>query len=331
VVSAELRELLVTRWAIPRQRGRDLGGSLNLNLLVSRGDEQLVVRVHRPSVSPARLEDIQAVRQRLHHAGVPCSALVPARDGARWARSGDRLVEVERFIPHDGPMNTRHRLARGLPVLGCIHSLLAEVEVSPAGRAIEFANHIEPGRVLSGTRAGAQRIRSWHPAPLDLRMASEAERLAELVVAGEAGLAEGLRRQLVHGDFWDDNVFFRGETPVFVADFGFMAERARIDDLALTLYYADTELGLADSKDRIAALRPLVHAYAKGLDHPLTGPERQALPWAIARQPLWGIGGWVAVLDDEDTARAHARATFPAILRALQLVTDMPTWQAGLS
>jgi Ser/Thr protein kinase RdoA (MazF antagonist) len=88
VVSAQLWEVLEARWAIPRQRGRDLGGSLNLNLLVRRGDERLVVRVHRPSVSPARLEDIRAVRHELYQAGVPCSALVPARDGARWAQAG---------------------------------------------------------------------------------------------------------------------------------------------------------------------------------------------------------------------------------------------------
>jgi hypothetical protein len=69
----------------------------------------------------------------------------------------------------------------------------------------------------------------------------------------------------VHGDFWDDDVFFQDETPVFIADFSFMAERARIDDLALTLYYADTEFGLATSQDRIAALQPLVRAYASGL------------------------------------------------------------------
>jgi hypothetical protein len=66
-----------------------------------------------------------------------------------------------------------------------------------------------------------------------------------------------------------------------------MAERSRIDDLALTLYCADTELGLTANQDRIAALRPLVSAYASGLDHPLTAAEREALPWAIARQPLW--------------------------------------------
>ena len=330
-VSAELWEVLTAGWAIPRQRGRDLGGSLNLNLLVSRGDERLVVRVHRPSVSPARLEAIQHARQQLDAAGVPCSALVVARDGVRWARAAGRLVEVERYIPHDGRMDTPPRLARGLSLLGRVHALLAGAEVPPAGRSVEFANHIEPGAVLSGTRAGTARIRGWHPPPDERRMASQAERLAELVTAGEAGLVAGLPRQLVHGDFWDDNVFFQGETLVFVADFAFMAERARIDDLALTLYYADTEAGLTTSADRIAALRPLVHRYASGLGNPLTDAEHQALPWAIARQPLWGIGGWVAVLDDQDTARAHARATSPAIGRALQLVTDIGAWQAGLS
>ncbi|HEY5986358.1 MAG TPA: hypothetical protein VIV12_08285 [Streptosporangiaceae bacterium] len=54
-------------------------------------------------------------------------------------------------------------------------------------------------------------------------MAGEAERLAEQVAPGEAALTGRLPRQLVYGDFWDDNVFFQGETSVFVADFAFMA------------------------------------------------------------------------------------------------------------
>jgi Ser/Thr protein kinase RdoA (MazF antagonist) len=185
--------------------------------------------------------------------------------------------------------------------------------------------------VLPGTRAGTARIRSWHPAAAERRLATQAERLAEQVTAGEAGRAAELPRQLVHGDYRDDNVFFRGQDPVFAADFGFIAERARIDDLALTLDYADTHFGLATSQDRIAALRPLVHAYASGLGTPLTRAERQALPWALARQPLWGIGGRVTLLDDEHTARAHARATSPAIGRALQLITDIHAWRDGLT
>jgi len=44
-----------------------------------------------------------------------------------------------------------------------------------------------------------------------------------------------------------------------------------------------------------------------------------------------GIGGWVAALDDPGSAQAHARATFPAIGRALDLVTGIGRWQAGLT
>jgi hypothetical protein len=36
------------------------------------------------------------------------------------------------------------------------------------------------------------------------------------------------------------------------------------------------------------------------------------------------------MLDDERTARAHARATFPVIGRALQLITDIQDWRDGL-
>ena len=69
-------------------------------------------------------------------------------------------------------------------------------------------------------------------------------------------------------------------------------DRARIDDLALTLYHADTEFGQTTSGDRITALRPLVRAYTSRLDDPRSGAEYDVLPWAIARQPLWGTGGW---------------------------------------
>ena len=95
------------------------------------------------------------------------------------------------------------------------------MEISAAGRTAEFANRIGPDQVQAGTRAGTQRIRGWHPTP----------------------------RQLAHGDFRDDTVFFRREAPVFAVDFSFMAERARVEGLALTLYLRDSEFGVAGSRD----------------------------------------------------------------------------------
>ena len=60
------------------------------------------------------------------------------------------------------------------------------------------------------------------------------------VADAERDIVPALPRQLVHGDFWDNNVFFRDNRVVLVTDFDFMGERARIDDLALTLYYTNS-------------------------------------------------------------------------------------------
>jgi Ser/Thr protein kinase RdoA (MazF antagonist) len=114
------------------------------------------------------------------------------------------------------------------------------------------------------------------------------------------------------------------ERLVAVTDFDFMAIRPRLDDLALTLYFTDSELGIANASERIAALRPLVAAYDGALDSPLSVAERRALPWAIARQPLWGFGHWVVELDDED-AQEHARASERDLDRVLSLARD-PRW-----
>ena len=94
---------------------------------------------------------------------------------------------------------------------------------------------------------------------------------------------------------------------MLLADFDFMGERARIDDLALTLHCARCDLD-ADGGPvgEHARLRRLAAGYDAALDLPLSAAERAALPVAIARQPLSSIGVWVARLDDQDAARRHA-------------------------
>jgi hypothetical protein len=67
------------------------------------------------------------------------------------------------------------------------------------------------------------------------------------------------------------------------------------------------------AEERIATLRPLVGAYAAALSTPLSESEWQALPLALAQQPLWGIGEWVRKLPSEAQAKEHARATGGAV------------------
>lgn len=177
-------------------------------------------------------------------------------------------------------------------------------------------------------RRGTARIRGWEPTPAERRLATVAEELAELITQAEAGLVAGLPRQLVHGDFWDNNVGFRHGRPVLLADFDFMGERARIDDLALTLWCASVDLGtdVGAAEDR-SLLRRLVASYDAGLDPPLSVDERAALPLAMARQPLSSISGWVARLDDEAAARRHAASVAPELQAALRMMTDLGRWQ----
>ena len=107
---------------------------------------------------------------------------------------------------------------------------------------------------------------------------------------------------------------FRGGRPVLVADLDFMGERARIDDLALTLWCARCDLDVGgDPAQERARLGRLVASYVAGLVPPLSEVERGALPVAMARQPLSSIGGWVARLDDQAAAR--------------QLMTELGRWQ----
>jgi homoserine kinase type II len=307
----------------------DLGGSSSLNLLMRDEGRRYVVRVYRPYVTEARLGDIHLARQALTSQGVPCPEIVPTWDGRPWMMLNGRMVEVEPYVNRDADMDSWERLEAALPILGRIHTILRDLEVGPDGKKPLFANHIEPQDALDGTLRGTRRIRGWRPSPAEARLADAAEELAHLLAAAEEDLAPSLPRQLVHGDFWDNNVFFRDGRVVLVTDFDFMGERARVDDLALTLYFSSLKYPEDRvSDDQLQRLRRLVDAYDSGLGDPLTDAERAALPLAMARQPLWSIGGWVALLDDEKSSRQHAAGTFWAVHWALGIVHELHRWQA---
>ncbi len=292
--SPEIVEILRDRFGLrPTAAAQDLGGSFTLNLLVETSKGRYVARVHGSHTSPARLADIQFVRRRLAAGGVPSPQLVPTMDGCASVVVDGQLMEVERYVEHDANMNSWHRLETGLPYLGRTHSLLQSSRVSAAGCHPRFANHIEPEHALAGAARGVQRMRSWNPTADELELAASSQELARLVHEIERDGVSNLPRQLVHGDFWDNNVLFREGAVVLITDLDFMGERLRIDDLALTLYFANSSIGGDRVSDaRIQQLRALIDAYDSGLTDHLTLAERRALPAAIARQPLWSIGGW---------------------------------------
>jgi Ser/Thr protein kinase RdoA (MazF antagonist) len=324
-----LRRTLRDHWGLGQSaEAVDLGGSSSLNLLVGDADRRYVVRVHRPHVTPGRLGAVHHARNALRAGGVPCAPPVPTLQGAAWVSFEGRLVEVEAYVDHDAVMDSWQRVQAAMALLATTHDLLRHLEVGEEGRRPRFANHLAPADVAASVRRGVERIRGWGPTPAERRLAAVAEELAELVAQAEAGLADRLPRQPVHGDFWDDNVLFHRGRPVLLADFDFMGERARIDDLALTLHCARCDLGAEGGPvEELARLRRLVAGYDAGLDLPLSAAERAALPVAMARQPLSSVGGWVARLDDQAAARRHAASVGPELAAARRIMAELGRWQ----
>jgi homoserine kinase type II len=326
VASPRLFAALRDHYELRHTDVRDLGGSSNLNLLLTADQGRYVVRVYRPWVTAARLTDLQRVRRHLADNGVPCSPPLPTRSGALWIRVEDRLVEVEPYVEHDAKMDTWARLAAGLPLLGRIHALLCPLIVSTAGRHPPAMNNIAPDDALAGTLRGTGHMRQWRDSPAALVLAAAAEELAHRVDQAERGTK--FPPQLVHGDYWDNNVLFHKGRIVLVADLDFMGERARIDDLALTLYYTNATFAEHQtSETRIRQLRALVDAYDTGADEPLTPAERAALPIALARTPLAFIA-MIAAVDSEEGARRLAAEMTPDIAWALAIMRDLGHWQA---
>ncbi len=179
-------------------------------------------------------------------------------------------------------------------------------------------------------RRGTARLRGWFEPSWEHTFIATANEVAALVAEGERDL-QHLPRQLVHGDFWDNNVLFRDERIVLVADLDFMGERPRVDDLALTLYYTNSTF--ADGRDspaRRSQLRSLVDAYDRGLSRPLTNRERAAIPLAMARSALCFVA-MIADADAEEVGRTLAREMAPDIAWARDILRSLDAWQAAMA
>ncbi|HEY8172080.1 MAG TPA: phosphotransferase [Dehalococcoidia bacterium] len=327
--SAALLRGLADEYGI-RGNFEDLGGSSNLNLLVEHGSLRFVVRVYRPWTTASRLADMQLVRRELARRDVPTTEPVETRRGETWIVVRDRLVEVEPYIQHDSKMDSWQRIKAALPLLGRAHTLMQALEVSQDGSIAPAANHVEAADVVAWTLRGTSRIRSWEASPAELRLADASDELAKLLDSAEKRRPP-LARQLVHGDFWDNNVLFHGDRVVLVGDFDFMGVRPRIDDLALVLYYTNStfwEDPLSDS--RMRALRDLVDAYDDGLTDHLTAVERSALPLALARTPLCFVG-MLASIDTPAGARRLAAEITPDVAWALAIARDLDRWQRAFA
>lgn len=304
------------------------GGNNKTNLrLTIDGRADVVARVYPPTTSLARVRAIQQARIALAGAGLPYVGPLPTLSGDTLATlPGDGALELEEFVPGED-MNSLEEIVFAMPLLGRTHSVLARHPSSYAGRYAPTANHV-PGYAIRALAAQlVTRAAGWPKDLLDL--ARRAQDLAEAVATAEAPLAPG-HEQLVHGDFWNNNVLFADGRVSVVLDLDFMGFRPRIDDLALTLYYTRSDfLGPFDQAERLHWIARIVNAYDSGLDEPLMGEERRALPFALARTILYDLR-YIAASADDAAVQDRVRGDAPDVDWSLDLVRSPESWQGAL-
>lgn len=329
--SDELVAEIVQRYELGTyRRWADLGGSRTTNLRIDLRDRRVVARVHPKSTSPERLAAMQAARSAVARAGVPTATPIPLGDGASFTTlvSG-LLIELESLLVWDTRMNNEALIERGHGELARVHDALRAAELPPAAATTRYANYIGSAEAVAASRRGVSRIHTWRD-----RQLSEFADLALDHVDAVARLEEPLRAalpdQVVHGDFWDNNVLFKGTKLVGVIDFDFMARRPRIEDLALTAYFLFLHPGRElPTRATAGVLRRFVDAYDKVATESLSVEERVALPLAIARQPAWSLGRWIVDLD-EDAARQHATDLMAELPVAQAVLAELDHWQEAL-
>lgn len=273
----------------PTSRAVDLGGTMSLN--VGLQPLGLVLRVHQPFVSRSRLLALQAVRRHLADRGLIVPVPLSWR-GSTVFRCAGRWAELEAYLPHEKPAPTSESYLWMFRAMGALHQGLATLDLAVPRPMI--ATYATPATLLRWLPATESAVQG------DPEAAAIARRLRDLVgrLRSRWTPATALPAQLVHGDIRLGNVVRGpgGET-VFL-DFGFLARRPRIHELAYALAWMvlrPDNRGTAEGFDWGTVPR-LVQAYEDAAGTTLTEVERRALAPYIAAAPLYlaTIAGFTA-------------------------------------
>lgn len=288
----------------------DLGGTYNVNLRLDTARGTFVARVHRPWVTPERLRVLRLVKQRLQAAQIPVAVPIPARRGAAWVQHDDRLIEVEPFIAHSGATDTWQRYEQAFAMLGRMHTALAACTALPPPRVQNYGEPVVLRHWVARTRQCAEVEQS----PAARAVCDKAAQLLQQIAAWWQHASADLPRQLTHGDYGGGNLLFQDEQIVAVLDFDFLDVHERVFDLAYTLYWMLERLEShapfsQRSWQRVAAMLACYNATAQP---PLTQAERRALPFEMARVPLYWIAEASFLPDPHAAVIQHARGVAAA-------------------
>jgi Ser/Thr protein kinase RdoA (MazF antagonist) len=284
----------------------DLGGTMSLNILLE--SRMLVLRVHPSFVSRPRLIALQQVRRHLADRGL----VVPT--AVRWRRStvlpcADRLAEIEPYIQSARPEPTMDAYRWMFASMGALHRELATLTLAVPRPVV--ATYGTPASLLRFLPVAEAAVRHDPKASDVVRLLREQVRRLRARWVPSADLPT----HLVHGDIRLSNVHLTPNGEAVYFDFGFLARRPRVHDLAYALAWIvlrPDSRGTAESFDW-GTVPELLTAYEDTAGVRLSALERRALAPYLAAVPLYlmSIAGYMA--DPVGHIRNETRRAFLGI------------------
>jgi homoserine kinase type II len=150
--------------------------------------------------------------------------------------------------------------------------------------------------------------------------------LAKRISKTQLELYNQLTHKLTHGDYWDNNVFMKDLEVSYVIDFDFFGKRARIDDIAYTLF---SKIHGEYSEESIGNIKAVLDCYDEVALSKLSKSERKAIPLSMARVPLAFIG-IIASLDTRDQMSNELKSRKDSIDWSIQLLDNLEFWQNSI-
>jgi Ser/Thr protein kinase RdoA (MazF antagonist) len=264
----------------PSSQASDLGGTMSLNVWLQPAG--LVLRVHQPFVSRARLLALQEVRRRLAEQGLIVPAAGPWR-GSTVFRCGNRWAELETYVPSERLPATPEAYVWMFRGMGALHRALATIELNVPRPVI--ATYGPPSRLLRWLPRTEAAVRD------DPEVSDVSRWLCDLVrrLRSRWVPAAALPVHLVHGDVRLSNVRRTPEGETVYFDFGFLARRPRIHELAYSLAWMVLGPDGRGTAEEFAweKVPELVKAYEDTAQISLREVEHRALAPYVAAVPLY--------------------------------------------
>ena len=276
-----------------------LGGAVNRVFRVATDRRSVVVRVHRDRVTPVRLAAVHGVQARLREAGLPVPRVLTARDGASWIEVDGCTVEVLADLGMGHEIDTWADAAATFGALGRFHGATRAIDVRSLPPPVNPC-YAEPDEALALLARGEAGFGAHAGEPGFGEAAAaraNASVLAQRLRASRHSYEGMLPETVIHGDFVGRNVPLAEGRVIAILDFDRLAVRERVWDVAYTLMAALSRLlpdwragrGGGLGNEDLAAVATLLAGYDAASGWPLTAAERRALPFEMARTPLYPI------------------------------------------